>query len=401
MSSKEPEDDSLEIKDSEIIFNNVWNKVTSKYGVEKLRFPKEIIWLMGAPGAGKSYNAPWILRARGITARELVISSLLTSEEAKKAKRDAGLVGDSLVVELLLEHLLHPKFDNGVLVDGFPRTKVQVDCIKMLRDKMLALRQEFSDTSASAYFRRPVFRVAVLFVDENTSVERQLKRGREVRETNLKVKETNVGEFLEERETDFSEELARRRYLIFKQHYSTLQELQKVFTFSVVNTKAPIEKVREDIMKEFVYQSSLELASPTYDKIVRVPTVADIIKHARQKLVRRLDHYQTHHPEILEKVIESIEKEFVPNLEQHCISGEAQIRTINELFEQRVAVEMVLDVLAERGFHATSYQIKQTIPREVDLKTGQIKNSETTIHVFDIRFKKSVIRQDFEHGMYQ
>lgn len=107
----------------------------------------------------------------------------------EQVKREAGLVGDSLVVELLLEKLLQPEYTNGVLVDGFPRTKVQVgpgplpsiltiyellfdnryvqvECIKMLKEKMTQLREEFKGTPRTAYFRRPVFRVAVLFVDE-------------------------------------------------------------------------------------------------------------------------------------------------------------------------------------------------------------------------------------------
>lgn len=73
-----------EIKDSEIIFSAVWNKLELKYGRDNLRFPREIIWLMGAPGSGKSYNAPFILKARGITAKEIIISDLLTSEEVNQ-----------------------------------------------------------------------------------------------------------------------------------------------------------------------------------------------------------------------------------------------------------------------------------------------------------------------------
>ena len=45
----EEKEGSLEIKDPAIIFNNVWNKLEKKYGLENMRFPKEIIWLMGAP----------------------------------------------------------------------------------------------------------------------------------------------------------------------------------------------------------------------------------------------------------------------------------------------------------------------------------------------------------------
>ncbi len=57
-------------------------------------------------------------------------------------------------------------------MDGFPRTKVQVECIKMMKDKMLQLRNEFFGTDNGKYFRRPVFRVAVLFVDEKEVSER-------------------------------------------------------------------------------------------------------------------------------------------------------------------------------------------------------------------------------------
>jgi len=386
--------DVLEIKDASIIFSNVWNKIENKYGRENMRFPKEIIWLMGAPGSGKSFNAPYILMARGITAPEVVMSSLLTSPEAEKIKREAGLVGDSLVVEILLEKLLQPEYANGVLVDGFPRTQVQVECIKLLKEQMLKLRQEFVNTELGPYFRRPVYRVAVLFVDEKGSVERQLKRGREAREYNQKVRETGVGELVEERPTDFSEELARRRYAVFKNHYSTLQELQKHFAFSVVNTKAPVEEVQANIMKEFMYQSSLELGEETNDAIQKIPIVKDITKHARQNLVRRLDNYQTRHADIFYEAVNIIQKDFVPVLEKHAMAGHAQIRTQNKFFENEIAVDTVLDILSERGFHATAFKLVQHIPKRIDLNTGDIQNEQMTTYVFDIRFKHAALRLD-------
>ena len=42
----------LEIKDAQLIFNRVWKQLEKDYGREKLRFPKELILLGGAPGAG-------------------------------------------------------------------------------------------------------------------------------------------------------------------------------------------------------------------------------------------------------------------------------------------------------------------------------------------------------------
>jgi hypothetical protein len=57
----------------------------------------------------------------------------------------------------------------------------------------------------------------VLFVDEAESVARQLKRGRHVVAHNEEVTRSGVGERWEERATDFSEELARSRYRVFKE----------------------------------------------------------------------------------------------------------------------------------------------------------------------------------------
>lgn len=388
-------EDSLEIKDPIIIFNNVWKKLEDKYGLENLKFPKEIIWLMGAPGSGKSFNAPWIRKARAISAKELVMSSLLTSPESEKIKREGGLVGDSFVLEILLEQLLKPQYSNGVVVDGFPRTKVQVECIKMLKEKMLKLRQQFiNDPNIGSYFPRPVFRVVVLFVDEKESVERQLKRGRETREHNQKVLDTGIGQLKEERLTDFNEEAARRRYAVFKKHYSTLKELSKHFKFHVINTKGSIREIREHIMKEFMWQSSLELSQETHDLMIKIPVVNDLISNARQNLVKRLDNYQTKNSKLFSQVIDLIQKEFIPIIEQNCISGKAQIRTINQIFDSDQAKSMVLDVLSERGYYVTVHQVTEQVPIKVDLKTGEIKCESNIQYVFSVKFKRSIIRQE-------
>ena len=43
----------LEIKDAHVIFDHVWEELEEELGHENLRFPKELILLGGAPGAGK------------------------------------------------------------------------------------------------------------------------------------------------------------------------------------------------------------------------------------------------------------------------------------------------------------------------------------------------------------
>src|SRR3954447_14116913 len=129
----------LEIKDAQLIFSAVWADLQEKHGRERLRFPRELIWLGGAPGAGKGTNTPFIARARDITAPPIVISSLLTTPQAVAIKNAGQLVGDREVIALLLEELLDPRYRDGVIVDGFPRTKVQVECLKLFYHALLGL----------------------------------------------------------------------------------------------------------------------------------------------------------------------------------------------------------------------------------------------------------------------
>ena len=104
----------LEIKDAQIIFLSVWGDLQESSGQQNLRFPREIIWLGGAPGSGKGTNTPYIMKSRGITAAPIVISKLLSSPEAKKIKDAGGMVGDREVVALLLQRLLDPMYQSGV-----------------------------------------------------------------------------------------------------------------------------------------------------------------------------------------------------------------------------------------------------------------------------------------------
>src|SRR5450631_4511286 len=124
---KPPSPADLEIKDAQLIFNRVWKRLEDTYGRERLHFPKELILLGGAPGAGKGTNTDFIRELRGISASPIVVSQLLNSPEAQKIKARGGMVGDGDVVSILLRKLLEPEQQNGAILDGFPRTKVQVE----------------------------------------------------------------------------------------------------------------------------------------------------------------------------------------------------------------------------------------------------------------------------------
>jgi len=234
----------LEIKDAQLIFEPVWEELQNEFGRENLQFPKEIILLGGAPGAGKGTNTAFIAKTRGITCAPIVVSALLDSPEAKSLKDAGNMVGDREVMGLVLRRLLRKDCEHGVILDGFPRTKVQVECLKLLVDRMHELWREFYGTSLSTRFRNPSIHIMVLFVDELESVARQLKRGRETRAHNMEAMRAGIGRLHEDRPTDHDEALARRRYQAFKeQTWDALQSLQEIFHYHFINAKGSIHEV--------------------------------------------------------------------------------------------------------------------------------------------------------------
>ncbi|MBI5382896.1 MAG: nucleoside monophosphate kinase [Opitutae bacterium] len=384
----------LEIKDAQLIFDSVWQSLETECGRENLRFPKEIILLGGAPGAGKGTNTGFIIKTRGLTCPPLIISALLDTPEAKRLKDAGNMVGDREVVGLLFRELLRPEYRDGVIIDGFPRTKVQVECIKMLVARMQQLRREFFSGPLGIHFRQPTIHIMVLFVDEKTSIARQLKRGREIRAHNAEVRRTGVGELLEERATDLDEALAQRRYRVFKeQTWDALQSLKEVFHYHFVNAQGPLNEVERNIVQELQYQSTLELDPRTHDLLRHIPLASEIVLHARQELVKRLDSYALEHTELFSRVVAFVEKKMMPIVLRHAISGVAVINTEEPVLDDPIALAMLIDVFSERGYHAVIDIHRIEVPERVDLTTGAIKCRIKKVYRVQIRFQGSEIRR--------
>ncbi|WP_411828174.1 nucleoside monophosphate kinase [Luteolibacter sp. AS25] len=396
MSTKpsEPLPADLEIKDAQLIFNRVWKELEVNPGIENLRFPKEVILLGGAPGSGKGTNTNFIREVRGIASHPIVISNLLSSPDAEKIKAAGGMVGDEEVLRLMLHEMLKPEFRESVVLDGFPRTDVQVECLKLLYDNMVRLRNEFSGTPLAQHFRQPVFHIMVLFVDEAESVARQMKRGQETLAHNAEVKTSGVGKLWEERATDFDPELARGRYRTFKeQTYDALVSLKKLFHYHFINAQLPIKAVQENIVRELEYQSSLELDPQTYDTLRHIPLADEVITQARQELVNRLDAYQMEHPELFKKVVDFVYEKMMPTIKRYAVTGRARISTEDAMFRNPVALAMLIDVHSERGFKAMVDIRRQEIPSRFDLETGEIHTRVKTVYRITIFFKGSKIRR--------
>jgi adenylate kinase len=384
----------LEVKDARIIFTPTWQRLEEEVGRDKLRFPKEIILLGGAPGAGKGTQTRFICETRGLTCPPIVISDLLTTPEMEKIKAQGGMVGDKEVLSVLLRTLLEPTYRDGVVLDGFPRTPVQVECLKLLVDNISALHDEFANTPLAIHFRRPTIHAMVLFVSESTSIARQLGRGREIAEHNRKVAETGVGTPIELRATDLSEELVRRRYQVFKeQTWTALTSLRQLYHYHFINAEGPISEVQANILKELKYQSSLELDPRTFQRLRALPLAEEIVVHGRQDLVKRLDGYELAHPELLGQIVELVSSKFMPIITRHALSGRAQVNSEDPIFNEPLAIPMLIDVFSERGYHAVIDKTIQQMPESVDLKTGMIRFRTNTVYRIQVHFEASRIRR--------
>ena len=384
----------LEVKDAQIIFRAVWDDLIEKYGRDHLRFPREVIWLGGAPGAGKGTNTPFIAKARDITAPPVVISALLTTPQAVVLKNAGRLSGDREVCGLLFDELLKPVYHDGVIIDGFPRTQVQVECLKLFYHAMLELHDHYRSTPLAREFRKPAFRIALLFVGEEVSVQRQLKRGREILEHNRQVRLTGAGPLLEERVTDLDVALCRKRYQTFKEStFEALQSLRQIFHFHYIDAEGELAEVQENILREFNYQSQLELSQEVFDRLASIPIADELATHARQELVERLEGYEENNPGLFARVVELIQEKMIPIVRAHAMSGHARINTEDELLDDPEAIRMMIDVFSERGFHASVDIHRMEIPARVDPATWEISCRTKKVYRIEITYQPSEIRR--------
>ncbi len=386
--------EDLEVKDAQLIFHSIWHELEQEVGVENLHFPAEIFWLNGSPGAGKGTQTAFIMEFRDLTEKPIIVSELLNSPEARK-KIDAGLLaGDREVTKLVLRCLLEPNYQSGAIVDGYPRTKTQVECLKLFHRRLTELRRKYLGTFQEAQFPKPRFHIIMLFIDEEESVHRQFLRGQRTLDHNAEVEASGVGKIREVRKTDLDEAAAHSRYKTFKEStYDSLTTLRDVFHYHFINAHGSVIEVQQRIIQELKYQSSLELDELTHDQISSIPLAEKLSLHARQLLVQRLDSYQKFHPELFEQVVGLIKSKFIPIVEKHSISGLAYINSEASVFADPLAIAMLIDVFTERGFTAVVDIRRMEVPSRIDPKTYEIINRVKKVYRVRINFPGSKIRR--------
>ena len=172
-----------------------------------------------------------------------------------------------------------------------------------------------------------------------------------------------------------------------------MKKLKEIFHYHFVNAQGPVKEVEQNIIHELDYQSTLELDPRTYDSLRKIPLASEIIVHARQELVKRLDSYEFEHHSLLQQVVLFIEKKIMPIVLRHAISGVAHINTEDALLDDPLALAMLIDIFSERGYHATVDLHRIEIPESVDQASGRIHCRVKKVYRLQIRFQGSEIRR--------
>ncbi|MDR2401134.1 MAG: adenylate kinase [Deferribacteraceae bacterium] len=105
------------------------------------------ILFLGAPGSGKGTQSENIIRdydviqiSTGDILRKAVKDGTPLGMEAKNYMTQGLLVPDTLIVEVMSERLKAEDAKNGFILDGFPRTVVQVEALDAMLEKELSYK---------------------------------------------------------------------------------------------------------------------------------------------------------------------------------------------------------------------------------------------------------------------
>ncbi len=150
--------------------------------------------------------------------------------------------------------------------------------------------------------------------------------------------------------------------------------------------------MQERILKELRYQSSMELSDDTFERLRRIPLASEVILNARYELVRRLDNYKARYSDLFDQVIAVIQNEFMHIIKRQALSGRAIIRSNNVTFNEKVAVDMALDLLTERGYTVVLDVRKEKQPSRWE-ENGDIVMREVRVFEFQIEFARPSIRR--------
>jgi adenylate kinase len=94
-----------------------------------------------------------------------------------------------------------------------------------------------------------------------------------------------------------------------------------------------------------------------------------------------------------QQVVKLIENKIMPIVRAHAMSGHARINTEDELLNDETALRILIDILSERGYHATIDIHKMEVPTRINPDTWEIICRTKKIFRIELRYQASEIRR--------
>lgn len=208
------------------------------------------IIMLGAPGAGKGTQADLIAekyQIPHISTGDIFRANIKNGTElGKKAKTymDQGmLVPDELTVDLLMDRIAQPDCAGGYILDGFPRTIPQAECL----DAALEAKGDCIDFAVNVevpdenIIRRMSGRRACLTCGATYHVEYKAPKQEGICD--------KCGSALVLRDDDKQETVKKRLSVYHSQTQPLIDYYEKKGVLKEVDGTQPMEAVFEDIVK--------------------------------------------------------------------------------------------------------------------------------------------------------
>jgi adenylate kinase len=223
-------------------------------------WPRKIMILFGAPGAGKGTQGARIVDELGIPAlstgdmlRAAVAAGTDVGKRAKAVMDSGGLVGDDIVVGIIKDRIKESDCKSGYILDGFPRTIAQTKAL----DDMLAEQGE-AVSLVMAFDVDPAVleeRICGRWLDKATgrsyhvkfAPPKSMKLGSDGKPIPSSMKDDSTGDQLMQRSDDTAEALHKRLGAYNEQTIPILDHYKPKGIVKRINGVQPIETVWSDV----------------------------------------------------------------------------------------------------------------------------------------------------------
>jgi len=225
-------------------------------------WPKKVVMLFGAPGAGKGTQAARMIDAlqipqlsTGDMLRDAVAAKSAVGLQAKAAMDSGGLVSDDIVIGIISDRIESGDCHHGFILDGFPRTLEQADALdKMLAKKGCAVTSVLAfDVDASILEERICGRWMHKASGRSYHVKfmapKSMKLGADGKPDPKTMKDDETGEPLYQRSDDTAEALKSRLQSYYGKTVPILDHYKPKGIVSTINGAQDIGKVWADVKK--------------------------------------------------------------------------------------------------------------------------------------------------------